>query len=89
MREAKSRKEVEEIAKVYDSTLLAADPRFRRTSIIIHEEGSTFQVKNAFLVSCSNHLIMFSEHNSTLVFHKDDLYGYEQLESVHELEELE
>jgi hypothetical protein len=89
MREAKSRDEVQEIAKQYDSKLLATDPRFRRTSIIIDEEGSTFQIKNAFLVGCSNHIILFSEHQGTMIFHRDELYSYGQFEEVRPLEELE
>lgn len=42
--------EVEHWAKVYDSSLLATDERFRHVVSVCHEDGSVFKWKNAFLI---------------------------------------
>lgn len=65
-----------EWAADYDSKLRADDERFQRSVLVIHEEGTVMTVMSAFLVELDEQwVIMFSEHQSFHVWHKDDLAG--------------
>ena len=97
-------KRIYEMAKAYDKKLLATDPRFQRSIKIIHEDGSVFFIRNAFLMKYKDKtiehrehdadnfnewLIFFSEHNGFDVFHADDIIGYFQFKDVRRIEMLE
>ena len=96
-------KRVYEIAKIYDKKLLATNPRLRRSVKIVHEDGSVFFIRNAFLMKYKDKtmerrehdadnfnewLIFFSEHNGFDVFHMDDIKYYFQFKDVKKLELL-
>ena len=50
---------------------------------IVHEEGSTFFLENAFIVDPDDDYIwIFTEHQGYLVFHKDELLGWSTLACV-------
>jgi len=59
---------------------------------IVHDEGSTFFLENAFIVDpggdifgCpkdAQYIWVFTEHQGYLIFHKDDLMGWNTLSCV-------
>jgi hypothetical protein len=83
-----------EVAKQYDQTLLASDPRFNFCVRILHEEGTSYWFVNAFLMQWDDAsvvhdpknaaerqgewLMVFTEHQSFHVFAFDDLLAYNQ-----------
>ena len=69
---------VHELAKNYDETLRADDPRFNFCVRILHEEGSTFWFENAFLMKHGEFVIVFSEHQGFHVFAVEDLLHHGQ-----------
>ena len=72
-----------EVAEKYNKTLLATDPRFNRTTIIQHEDGSHFLFMNAFACSYQakphptlgeqNFILVFTEHHGIHVYDKDEV----------------
>ena len=74
-----------EAAGRYDDNLLATDPRFRRSVLILHEDGSIFRVDSAFLMQKDEWVFMFSEHYSYMVFDKDDLLWFSEMEPIHKI----
>lgn len=83
-------KKIREKAEEYDKTLLATDPRFRRTVIMHHEDGSYLQYDNAFLMRAEREwIVCFTEHHGVHVYHADDLFAYSEYERRYvDLEEL-
>lgn len=76
-------------AGAYDNNLLATDPRFGRSVLIVHEDGSIFHIDSAFLMQQDTWLFMFSEHFSYKVFSKGDLLSFTELKKSHDpIEEL-
>jgi hypothetical protein len=73
-------RKVYDLARAYDTKLLATDRRFRRAIQIVHEDGTVLFIKNAFLMECFMEgvawIIYFSEHNSFNVYARDDLRSY-------------
>lgn len=72
---------VEKAAK-YDQKLRADDPRFNRTTVVQHEDGSHFLFMNAF--ACKHRIddpsfgpqefiIVFTEHFGTHVYSSDEV----------------
>lgn len=72
------------LAGEYDNDLLATDPRFRRSVLIVHEDGSIFRIDSAFLMQRDEWVFMFSEHHSFMVFDQDDLLYYAEVKMVHD-----
>jgi hypothetical protein len=50
---------------------------FNMISEITHGDESFFKVYYSFLLEYKDFVIVISEHNSTLVFHKEDVEKYE------------
>jgi len=47
---------------------------------VLHEEGTTYFIRNAFIVDTDGDYIwVFCEHQVNLIFHKDELSGYSML----------
>jgi len=81
--------EIKTYAGEYDRKLLATDPRFRRSVLIAHEDGSIFYIDSAFLMQKEEWILMFSEHHSYRVFHKSDLLHYTEYNRLYQpIEEL-
>lgn len=82
MRGSVGLREVEAMAKAYDKTLKADDPRFRRAVKIVDEDGSIVFYEYAFLLSYSQDLdewiMVFTEHHETHVFDRNSLLWYAQ-----------
>jgi hypothetical protein len=73
----------------YDNNLLATDPRFRRSVLITHEDGSIFHLDSAFLMQKGEWLFMFSEHYSYMVLDKSNLLSFVELKkNLDPIEEL-
>lgn len=80
---------IKEKAEAYDKTLLATDPRFRRSVIIEHEDGSYLRFDRAFLMQVDSEWIAcFTEHHGTHVYYVTDLFAYSQFERHNVLEKL-
>ena len=85
-----------DFANSIDAGLQATDTRFRRTVMIIHEEGTILTFRNAFLLKyhdknhrdwgdCENPgdwIFIFTEHHGVHVYPIDDLVDYAQLERM-------
>jgi hypothetical protein len=81
-------REAEALANKYDKTLLATDPRFRRSVVIDHDDGSHFQWDSAFLMRKENWILVFTEHHRFHVYDADDVH-YRQFQRLYEeIEEL-
>ncbi len=65
-------KEAVELAKAYDSKLLATDPRFQQDVSFQHEDGSYFYWRNAFLMEKDKWVFVFTEHFGFHVFDHSD-----------------
>lgn len=70
------------LATSFDKKLLATDPRFNRTTVVQHEDGSHFLFMNAF--ACSHNashptlgrqsfVVVFTEHHGTHVYDADEV----------------
>jgi hypothetical protein len=79
---------VNDWALTYDHSLLATDKGFRNSVSVIHEEGSTFFIRSAFLIlvqletkSYSNNkfVVCFSEHQGHFIWAEDELLSYKQM----------
>lgn len=68
-----------EIAGQYDDTLPSTDPRFRRSVLLIHDDGSIFIIKSSFLMKKDEWLVVFSEHHPFSIYHVDSLISYREL----------
>jgi hypothetical protein len=53
---------LQEIASTYDKGLKADDPRFNNAVRILHDDGSSMFLYNAFCVQYEGDYIVFSEH---------------------------
>jgi hypothetical protein len=70
-------KEIKQKADEYDATLLATDPRFRRSATLIHEDGSYLHFDSAFLMRIDSVWIAcFTEHHGVHVYHHEDLSSF-------------
>lgn len=67
----------------YDDELLATDPRFKRSVLLVHEDGSIFHIDSAFLMQKGQFVFMFSEHHSYRVFDKSDLLSFIEVKKDH------
>jgi len=76
-------REVKSKVEVYDKGLLATDPRFRREVTIIHEDGSYFHWRDAFLMKLDDWIVCFTEHHGFHIFHFSDLDSYWESERRH------
>lgn len=74
--------ETVDLAASFDKKLLATDPRFNRTTIVQHEDGSHFLFMNAFACKHSvDHptlgrqyfIVVFTEHHGTHVYDADEV----------------
>lgn len=79
-------REAEAKASEYDKTLLATDPRFRRSVVLYHEDGSTFHWDSAFLMRKEEWIMVFTEHHRFHVYHADDV-EYRQFQRIYDLVE--
>ncbi len=71
--------EVQAWAADYDSKLRATDKRFERSVLVIHVEGSVFNIMSAFLIEYDKEwVVMFSEHQGYHVWCAEDLSGMAQ-----------
>jgi hypothetical protein len=76
-------KKAYEWAKVNDEYLLATNMGFSNTILVIHEEGSTFLIKKAFLILVivdknNKFIVCFSEHQGFHIWAEDELVDYQQ-----------
>jgi hypothetical protein len=67
------------VAGAYDDELRATDTRFKRSVLLMHEDGSIFHIDSAFLMQKDEFVFMFSEHHSYMVFDKSDLLSFVEL----------
>lgn len=72
------KKDIHNWAEALHKDLKATDPRFTRSVMVIHQDGSVFAVSNAFLARVSLWTIMFSEHNGFKMWLSADLAGAAQ-----------
>lgn len=77
-----SAREAQTWAAAYDKKLLATDGRFRRSVVLVHEEGSTLHFRYAFLVRVDDFLFCFAEHHGYHFYHVEDLSFWAQYEPV-------
>jgi len=77
-------------AEAYDANLLCTDPRFQRSVIIIHIDGSVIFYKSAFLMRAGDGwIVTFTEHLGIHIIHEDELIRhYELIQSHDPIEEL-
>ena len=74
-------RKIREKAEAYDKNLLATDPRFRRSVVIAHEDGTHLQFESAFLLRIESVWIAcFTEHHGVHVYHVEDLANYSEFE---------
>ena len=72
---------IEEWAKEYDDSLAHKD--FVGKSIaVLHEDGSTYHIRNAIIVSRGNYIVAFVEHGQTLIWSANDLFYYKQYQET-------
>jgi hypothetical protein len=69
-------------ANAYNASLSATDPRFRRSVIIYHPDGSVFVERNAFRMHEGDHVIVYAEHFPPFVFHSEDVEARTLLETT-------
>lgn len=62
-------------AKTIAERLYAYAEGFNRTVIVLHEEGTSFIYRHAFLVKDGKWYYVFPEHHDLNVFHEEDLNG--------------
>lgn len=77
-------REVRALAEEYDKRLLATDPRFRRSVLLLHQDGSIFRVDSAFLMQKGAWILMFSEHHGYHVYHQEDLLYFAEVQPIHD-----
>lgn len=68
-------------AAEYSSSLLASDPRFNASALLLHEDGSLFRIQCAFTMSDPENpqwLWLITEHFGEFVFDKDDIERIEE-----------
>lgn len=70
-------KEIKRIANEYDNKLLTTDPRFQRSVMIIHQDGSVFFFQRAFMLKKDDWLIIFSGHHGVHIYDKTDVVDYD------------
>lgn len=71
-------KEACQVAKEADKKLTAYDFRPTDLVLVVHEEGTQLMYRSAFLKEWKDYVFIFTEHHGTLVYHKTDLYSYDQ-----------
>lgn len=65
----------------------ANDTRFRRSVRVIDEEGSVFQIENAFLLEVDDEwLVCFSEHQGIFVWAKEGVVSSAQYQRIYEVD---
>lgn len=73
----------------YMVSLGAADPRFKRTVKVIHQDGSIFVLTHAFIAfDEENYFIVIPEHHDVHIFYKHDLHDWEELDPKYPIQEL-
>jgi hypothetical protein len=98
--ESVSIKTIRTIAEAYDFQLRANDPRFRRETTLIHEDGSVVHYDSAFLMKIVDRstfptdkpdevkprywIITFTEHHGLHIDHSDELLLYWESDRRHE-----
>jgi hypothetical protein len=60
----------------YDDTLRTDDPRFERSVLLVHGDGSILIVNQAFLMRYEDWIIVFSQHHSFHAYAHDKLVSY-------------
>ena len=73
-------REVKEKVAEYSSRLLASDPRFRKSALLIHEDGTVMYLDSAFIMTVGEWVVCFTEHHGDLVYHYTDLTKYQELQ---------
>lgn len=77
---------VEKKARRLNSSLRSDDKRFSLTAHVVHQDGSTILMQNAFLMEASANdvqfVVLFSEHHVPQVFAQDDLEAWDQYRRV-------
>jgi hypothetical protein len=66
-------KQIKQQANEYDNQLACTDPRFLRSVHVVHQDGSVFFFRHAFLMWKDNWVIVFSEHHGVHVYDQDDV----------------
>jgi len=82
-----SYKEALAVAEETDKKLSAYDFKGNEWVILLHEEGTQFLFRYAFLKTWKDWVFVFTEHHKFHVYHKTDLsyYGYLKEQSVEKL----
>lgn len=87
--ESSTLKKIQKRAQNYDATLRADDKRFQRSVTMIHEDGTTLNFQSAFLMTVDQEwIVVFTEHHSYHVYHKEDLAGAWQSKRIDKIEAL-
>lgn len=70
-------------AKEYNAQLQADDPRFRRSVLLLHKEGTTLFFQRAFRMTAGDqYLVIFTEHHGFHVYHCDEVTKLFQFQGV-------
>lgn len=67
---------IKKAAKIIDSYLCNKD--FNSKVTLIYEDGSNFKLNNAFYIKLNDYVVIFTEHLSYFIFHKDEIFGLRQ-----------
>lgn len=88
--ESRSLKDIRDKSEAYDKALRADDPRFNRSVLVIHIDGSVIFYKSAFLMRAGDGwIVTFTEHHGIHFNHEDELMRHYELVQSHEpIEEL-
>ena len=83
MAKSASLKEIENVVGAKNEILPCTDPRFRHSVRVIESDGTTFLIANAFLdTQGEDWVVVYAEHHSPRIIHKDDLVFAEEFETV-------
>jgi hypothetical protein len=88
-------REAYSVAEAYSKRLDAiardqkkSDPRFDFNVLVLHEEGTTFFFRNAFVVRWESWHIVLPEHHDIHVYPDDEVKMILQMREVPEVEEI-
>lgn len=66
-------KEADAKAQAIHKELRADDPRLRRWTQIIHEDGSVFFCENSFALKIGNYTAVFTEHHNYFLYDESEV----------------
>jgi hypothetical protein len=68
----------------YHETINAYSFKPSEGAVVLHEEGSTYILQSSFIVNDpeDDYIWVFCEHQTDLIFHKDELNGWWNFETI-------